>query len=199
MTERVFSNPGAPGKRVASNPHNGDALPKAVSFSWRRNAAITCIALIAGMTMLVVASAATPSRVTKIRISKKAGLDIPWPQLTTPKYFLEIWTEGREGITTGVKQNPIGNGLTFDLPRPIPLSSMEEVKVKSKNMISTQISDRVDVRGQPELAGDKYWFKMICATSRTQSVLYFFAWCSIVVGVVAGAVLAVRFTYWQAI
>jgi len=81
---------------------------------------------------------------------------------SNPSLYLEaVVADQPDPLKTAVRTDtPIGNGLTFDLPRPIPLAELREVRVRDEGWFSNKMIDRVDV-GAPAEQGQIFRFEML--------------------------------------
>lgn len=67
-----------------------------------------------------------------------------------PSYYLVVETlEGPQRLDTK-RRTPIGNGLTWILRRPVPLSKIYEVEMVEDGLFTDKVLDRVSVSGRRE-------------------------------------------------
>jgi hypothetical protein len=79
----------------------------------------------------------------------------------TPDYFVVITTRDDKTINTEPYDNtPIGNGLDFELPQPLPLAEIAHLQLLDEDLRSDDIRDRVDVR-ERICRGQDYQFELL--------------------------------------
>jgi hypothetical protein len=104
--------------------------------------------------------------VTQVRITAKPGIDLSKIEdvLDTPDYYVEVLThEGKPGsIRTGTEEDkPVGSGLSFDLPVPVRLADIKEIRIWDDNSLGRDdaIRDRTD-RPARSIAGERFTFTL---------------------------------------
>lgn len=180
------------------------ALPRARAFPWF-DALLTvllgaCVTL-AGLAMLFwYAAPIDTGTVSQVRIAAKQGIDLSKIEeiIDTPDYFVEIWS-GEGMIRSATKKDTrVGNGLNFDMPVPIRLADVTEVKVWDQNITRDSLVDRVDRVASRQIDGEKFKFDLMGQTpplARDRQI----GWGLAIAG---GAVLALsllRFVWRQAV
>lgn len=179
-------------------------LPRARAFPWF-DALLTvllgaCVTL-AGLAMLFwYAAPADTGTVNQVRIVAKPGIDLSKIEeiIDTPDYYVEAWSG--EGMIRSATQKDtrVGNGLTFDLPVPMRVADVTEVKVWDENITRDSLVDRVDRVAFRQIGGEKFKFELIGQTppiARDRQI----GWGLAIAG---GAVLALsvlRFIWRQAV
>lgn len=196
MTEQRTSESPSSKHDVEYQHTNGRNVPNAKEFHWRTNAKVVGVSLLVGMLLLSVSAGAASQKVTKIKILRNESILPPFP--SSNKWFLELWTD-QEGIRTDVQHKRIGNGITFNMPRPVPLASINEIKVRTKNWIGGRIHDRVNVGRQHKIKGTNFSYKLSVKSGVISMFFNVISWGLILTGAVSGIYLLTRFLYWQAI
>jgi hypothetical protein len=138
------------------------AVPEAIRAPRRRSWPLAIVSLlglaaaIAGGLMLRDAGEGT---VETIRVTKHSML--PESLVGTPDYFVVITTRDDKTINTEPYDNtPIGNGLDFELPQPLPLAEIAHLQLLDEDLRSDDIRDRVDVR-ERICRGQDYQFELL--------------------------------------
>jgi hypothetical protein len=126
--------------------------------------AIVCACVVAcGLALLWMRDIADAGTVTSIRITAKGDVDMQKFEevLDTPDYYLEVLTDQGSIRTKAFKDTRLGNGLTYKLPVPVPMSSVRELKVFDEDTIGKdKMMDRID-KPQREMKGEKFAFSLI--------------------------------------
>lgn len=80
-----------------------------------------------------------------------------------PSLYLEVALADREAPmrTAAHEDTPIGNGLTFALPEPVPRRSLREVRVWDDRLLGDKMIDRVDLGDEPSEAGQIFIFNPV--------------------------------------
>jgi hypothetical protein len=168
-------------------------------------ALLACCVAAAGLALLYWLTQATDlGTVTQVRITAKPGIDLSKIEdvLDTPDNYVEVLThEGKPGsIRTNTEEDkPVGSGLTFDLPVPVRLADIKEVRVWDDNSLGRDdvIRDRTD-RPARSVAGERFTFTLHGQTppaSSTRGV----GWALVVCGGVVLLLAVVRFVAAQAV
>jgi hypothetical protein len=129
--------------------------PRRRSWPWAVLSVLALAATIAGGVMLRGAGDGT---VETIRVTKHSML--PESLVGTPDYFVVVTTRDEKTINTKpYDDTPIGNGLDFKLPEPLPLADITHLQLLDEDLRSDDIRDRVDVRGRV-CRGQDYQFEL---------------------------------------
>jgi len=120
-----------------------------------------------GIAGIAVTTFSGGGTVKSVLLRKNAGIDLDEIRelVDSPDFYLVLKTEGGV-VKTGVQEEPIGNGLRFDLANPLALDEIRTIAVMDKNLnIETDILgqiglpdrkiDRVEVRSDREIKGGK--------------------------------------------
>lgn len=146
------------------------ALPRATPFPWfdaLLTVALGICVLLAGLGMLFwYAAPADPGTVQQVRIVPRQGIDLGkiGEILSTPDYYVEAWS-GQGMIRSAThKGTRVGSGLTFDLPVPMRLADLTEVRVMNSNILRDTLVDRVDRIAARQIEGERFKFELIGQT-----------------------------------
>ena len=126
--------------------------------------ALVCACVVAAGLALIFWSpgANDPGTVSEVRITAKSSLDLSKIEelLDTPDYYLELLTEQGAIRSKTFEDTRLGNGLTFKLPVPVPLSAVKELKIWDEDtMRKDKQVDRVD-RPTRQVDGEKFHFAL---------------------------------------
>jgi hypothetical protein len=142
--------------------------------------------------------------VRQVRITAKPGIDLSKIEdvLDTPDYYVEVLThEGKPGSmrTKTEEDKPVGSGLTFDLPVPVRLADIKEVRVWDDNSLGRDdvIRDRTD-RPARSVAGERFTFTLHGEVPGETGVRKV-GWALVVCGGVVLLLVVVRFVAAQAV
>jgi hypothetical protein len=138
-------------------------IPEAIPAPVRRKARAPLLLGVLGLVSALVGGAlvlrAGAGQVTKIRVTKH-GL-LPESIMGSPDYYLNVGTRARKSIETkGYEDTPIGNGLDFTLPQPLPLEDVAHIELMDADVGGDDMRDRVDVRERIS-KGQDYQFELI--------------------------------------
>lgn len=120
---------------------------------------------------------------------------------SNPSLYLEIVVDGAdEPIKTAVRTDtPIGNGLTFDLPAPMPLRQLREVQVRDEGWFSNKMIDRVDVDAPAE-QGQIFSFTMLSPdVDQPMPPQRLWGWVLVIAAAAVGLVAVVRLVALQVV
>jgi hypothetical protein len=98
--------------------------------------------------------------VNKVRVTKHGML--PEGIVEAPDYMLRIHLRGEPAtsvLTNGYSDAPIGNGLDFRPPEPLPLSDVVAIELLDADLLRDDVLDRVDVR-ERTCRGQAYEFEL---------------------------------------
>jgi hypothetical protein len=141
------------------------APPPAAPFPWFAYILLALVAACvaaAGLALVFWSPGAEdPGIVSEIRITAKPGIDLRKLEevFDTPDYYLELLTEQGAIRTKTFKDTRVGNGLTFKLPVPVPLSAVKELIIWDDNVGSDKQIDRLD-HPTRETDGEKFHFAL---------------------------------------
>lgn len=189
MLAAHFIEPRSHSKAVAAFPSikvrladSRSILSTAVSF---QNIMLLAVILaVAGGCLLVF----SPSeRVEAIRVTKRDGL-ITLPHLFgNPSYYVVVRTlEGPIRLETK-QSTPIGNGLTWQLSKPVSKSTVIGVDLFDSGWLSNSLVDRVDL-SEGNTTGQHFQFQL----DYNNSTLRFMGAPLLILGFLCGAVAAWR-------
>ena len=139
--------------------------PPAAPFPWFPYlllALVSACVLVAGLLLAFwMHERADSGTVNEIRISAKGDIDMQKFEevLDVPDYYLELSTEQGSIRTKTFKDTRVGNGLTWKLPVPVPLSAVKELRVYDENIGNDKMMDRIDQPGR-ETNGEKFHFSL---------------------------------------
>ena len=139
--------------------------PPAAPFPWFAYillALVSACVAAAGLTLLFWSPGADDAgTVSEIRITAKPGIDLRKLEevLDIPDYYLELLADQGSIRTKTFKDTRVGNGLTFKLPVPVPLSAIKELRIWDENVGTDKQVDRVD-RPAREVDGEKFHFAL---------------------------------------
>ena len=185
-------------------PPSPQPIPRARLFPWF-DALLTvllaiCVTL-AGLAMLFwYAAPAELGTVQQVRIAGRQGIDLSKIEeiLDTPDYYVEAWS-GQGMIRSATqKDTRVGNGLTFDLPVPMRLADIKEVKVWDANLTGDKLMDRIDRVSARQIEGEKFHFDLIGWTPplpRDRQI----GWGLTIAGAAALVLSILRFVWRQAV
>jgi hypothetical protein len=143
------------------------SIPRARPFPWF-DALLTVLlgacVMLAGLALLLrYAQPVDQGTVQQVRITAKPGIDLSKIEevLFIPDYYIEAWS-GEGMIRSATKKRTrVGSGLTFDLPVPMRLADVSEVKVWNENVLRDSLVDRVDRVASRNLEGERFRFELI--------------------------------------
>jgi len=118
--------------------------------------------LTSGLLIFYLPDSADPGTVNEIRITAKPGIDLRKLEevFDIPDYYLELLTDQGAIRTKTFKDTRVGNGLTFKLPVPVPLSAVKELKIWDEETVGKDKQvDRLD-RPSRETDGEKFHFSL---------------------------------------
>lgn len=141
-------------------------LPRARSFPW-----LDCLVLFllggavaaAGIALRFYPSEPPEGGVVRqIRITAKPGIDLSKLEevFDTPDYYIVVRTEPGTVRTPTFADTRIGNGLTFQLPVPLRMQDILEVKVFDENVRTDTLVDRIDQPGR-QTDGGRFHFALM--------------------------------------
>jgi hypothetical protein len=140
--------------------------PAAAPFPWFAYlllALVSACVVACGLALLWMRDVADAGTVTSIRITAKGDVDMQKFEevLDTPDYYLELLTDQGSIRTKAFKDTRLGNGLTYKLPVPVPMSAVRELKVYDEDSIGKdKMMDRVD-KPVREMKGEKFQFSLL--------------------------------------
>jgi hypothetical protein len=138
-------------------------IPQAIPAPARRASRVGMLLCLIGLATAIAGAMlyfrAGEGSVESIRVTKHSML--PDALVSNPDLYLEIGTSDNQQIETeGYKDMPIGNGLDFKLPKPLPLESISHIELMDSDVGSDDMRDRVDVR-ERVCRGQDYQFELI--------------------------------------
>jgi hypothetical protein len=119
--------------------------------------------IVSGVTIVLIGTAGfclwSKGSVEKIFVTRNESF-IQLPHLFgDPSYYLVVETlEGPQRLDTK-RRTPIGNGLTWILRWPVPLSKIYEVEIVEDGLLTDKVVDRVSVSGRRE-KGQRFQFEL---------------------------------------
>jgi hypothetical protein len=137
-------------------------VPEAIRAPRRRSSPLAIVSLLglgAGIGGGLMLRDAGEGTVDTIRVTKHSML--PESFVGLPDYFVIVGPRDEKSMTTDAYEDtPIGNGLDFKLPKPLPLEQISHLELMDKDVGSDDIRDRVDVRGRV-CRGQDYQFELL--------------------------------------
>lgn len=151
---------------ATSSASSAVSAPPAAPFPWFAYlllAIVSACVVAAGLALLfMMPQKDDPGTVSEVRIIAKGDIDMQKFEevLDTPDYYLELLTDQGSIKTKAFKDTRLGNGLTYKLPVPVPMSAVKELKVWDEESIGKdKMMDRVD-RPLREVNGEKFHFSL---------------------------------------
>ncbi len=165
------------------------AIPAPAPRASRVGGALAALGVAAAMLGGALLVKATAGTVEQIRVSKHSML--PDTLVGSPDLYLIVGVQGAPAIeTASYKDKPIGNGLDFRLPKPLPLEAITHIELMDADLGTDDIRDRVDVRERIS-RGQDYQFELVGpADSRRMQGMAALAAGGVVF--IIGAILLVR-------
>jgi len=106
--------------------------------------------------------------ISAVKLSTKGGLvgqaaeAVSNVSLSSPDLYLKVFYPGKEEKLPVKKDTPVGNGLTWDLPTKMPLSTLKRVEIWDYHRItSDKALDRVTLDGNWSAEGQRFQVELI--------------------------------------
>jgi hypothetical protein len=140
--------------------------------------AVATILLALGLGLWLLAPGKSVKAVT---VSKKETFEAINFQLFKPSYGLVVDTSrGRQDLGF-IEKTPIGNGLTWELQKPVHREQVAEVKFYEKKLLGRELIDRVQKPGDIEV-GEAFVFTLEGSPSIWRWAAWFFCGAGLVAG-----------------
>jgi hypothetical protein len=158
-TTTPTSTPAPPPPTPAPAPPPARPFPL---FAYLLLALVSACVLAAGLMLsLWMHGRDDPGTVSDVRITAKGDIDMQKfeEMLDTPDYYLELATDQGSIRTKTFNDTRLGNGLTWKLPVPVPLSAIKELRVFDEDIRKDKMMDRISAPSR-ETNGEKFHFSL---------------------------------------
>jgi hypothetical protein len=163
MSDSTTTSPESPAAPVTSPAPTPPLAAPFPLFPYLLLALVSACVLAAGLVLAFwMPQRDDPGTVNEVRISAKGDIDMQKFEevLDTPDYYLELVTDQGALRTKTFKDTRLGNGLTYKLPVPVPLSAVKELRVYDEGTIGKdKMMDRVESPAR-EANGEKFHFSL---------------------------------------